>query len=192
MKKKNIEQQKESLTNSIRQLKGTLRASLLTLLLGIALALGIPQIRAYLFPATPTQNIVINFETPNPRQASLLFSYPTDGADPVQLAPEDIENENQSANGQDLQQRIELLARRFQRGEFSMLSLSRLQDQPFTKILAENQEQMLVATDWSAPESIATIILRLQPSASREVRLALQEFVAYLQKNWIWSIPVSQ
>ena len=177
------EKQKKVTANSLRQMRTTVRATLLTLVLGAVLAFEIPQVRDFLFRDPPTSRVRMEFatSTSNPSTVALLFYCPfaSASASDASLAAEQC---------QDFSRRVEFLGRRFARGNFDMLSLPLLRNQPFSKVLAENSQRLAVQTEWSAKASVAKIKMSVSPSASRSLRLALLEYAGYLQKNWVWSI----
>ena len=177
---KKSENQKFSdlMEDSLGQLRIAVRATAITLVLGIILALGIPKIRAAFFASVPKRIV---------QQEYSYFS--SGGRTEIRFGFAEPAEDQEIA---DLQQRGWLLAKRFTRGNFTMLALPRLRNQKFFQVLTENSDQILIRfakIPQNGSKHVFFLILEVKKNVrnSKIIKQALLDYGNYLEKNWIWS-----
>ena len=155
-----------ALTRAITELRYTLIATSLIVLLGLGFYLFLPSIGE-----------IASLETKNSTYER-RYSYFAWGAE---LEYQALSTKLQANSEARFRQDLEILARRFGRGNFNILSLAGIKSSPqYQRILGF---QALYGYRVKAKAQGAVLEIRVSSQNARAVR-ALHEYLRYLEKNW--------
>ncbi len=149
--------------NNMRELRYAGIATLVTLILGSGLYLAIPQFRQAMAAR--------DADLQHPRKFTALA---VGGEIEYSLGPADAPDELQA-----YKQDLELLQRRFQRGQFAMASLPGMEESTEQKAMLRNQAAFQYSIE-SRPQSVA-LVIRAQNGAAAE---ALRNYLKFLESRW--------
>ena len=162
--RKKKEEQNQAVARALKELRYTLIATGLVFILGLTF---------YLFLPSLGQSIGAEGESLTYKR---VYSYPPWGG---KLEYEALSSEREKSSR--LRQDLEILARRFRRGNFDILSLPGMKaNSQYQKML---RHQSSYSYKVSEKKGSAVLEIRVSTQGSSAVK-ALHEYLRYLEKNW--------
>ena len=160
------EETNSAVTRALRELRYTLVATGLIVVLGLGFYLFLPS----LGKSAGTEKSSLDYKR--------MYSYFAWGAE---LEYQALSDRSKVADKARLKQDLEILARRFGRRDFNIISLPGIKGSPqYQKVL---RYQALYGYKVKAKQQGAVLEIRVSNQSSQAVQ-ALHEYLRYLEKNW--------
>jgi len=142
--------------------------TVITLILAAGMLYMLPRFQAYMRDVNPELIHKRSFEM-YPDGGAIIYAPAADGA---VAGPEALKR---------YQIDLEILSRRFERGNFEMASLSGLRNSPVLKEVLGHQKDY----SFRVEKSPSMVVLRIK-SDGRKATKALHDYLTFLEKNWVF------